>query len=219
MSIHYGKNEYNARRLWQERSELALSQPNGKLYAYDVLGTDSANADRNVAWLRAKVGEFNPQPQVLEIGSGFGKWANALSGLYQHFTGVEVINQRVEHAQALHRSNGNVCFYHKPDPTWNLGRKFGVIIIVTVLQHLVVPDAVKVLQCAERHLADNGLLFIIDDCIHDITLQEAEFKYETSANAAHMVPKPLSVLEEAVPQLDWFVEESGKFILRKRVRK
>lgn len=199
MSIHYGKNEYNARRLWQARSELALKE-RGALYEYDVIGTASENADQNVAWLRAKVEKFN-QPQVLEIGSGFGKWASALHGLYQCFEGVEVIAERVQHALDLHRTNGNVFFHHKPDPTWNLGRKFGVIIIVTVLQHLVVPDAVKVLQCAERHLADNGLLFIIDDCIHDITLEEAEFKYETSANAAHMVPKPLSVLEEAVPQL------------------
>jgi 2-polyprenyl-3-methyl-5-hydroxy-6-metoxy-1,4-benzoquinol methylase len=162
--------------------------------------------------LKSKLAELPTNPDVLEIGAGFGKWAEALKGLYASFTGVDVTLARIEHAKKI-RGGPNVSFHHIPTPDWNLGRKFPVVLSITVIQHLLMPQAIDVLKGIERHLAPGGTAILAEGRIYDITLAEAEARYRDSANAAHMIPKPLALLKEAVPELRWYQESGGKFLL------
>lgn len=212
MNIYTGKDGYNSAQLWAERSRSALDE-RGTLYAYDVRGTESPNAKENADWIKTELAKHSWPPAVLEIGSGFGKWAGELRGQYSEFVGAEIIPERVRHARELYAGEP-VSFYRIENPTWDIGIKFPVVLVITVIQHLLVPDAIDVLQGVARHLQPGGVALIIDDCIFP-GMEEAEANQRYgSACAAHMIPKPLSILQAAAPELTWEQKGNNKFVVR-----
>lgn len=212
MSIFAGKNGYDSFAEWTERSRVDLLKSIGK-YEYETALYDGP--DPVIEWLRGKLAALPTKPDILEIGSGFGGWSVKLDGLYKTFTGAEVMKERVEHARVI-RPSENVFFHQITSPDWNLERLFPVVLSITVIQHLNVPLAIDVLRAIERHLEPGGIAFMSEGRIYDCSVAEAEKMYVQPSNAAHMIPKPLSLLKEAVPSLTWEREGGIRHILRKR---
>lgn len=221
MSIFTGKNGYNSSQSWAERSDVERLKRSGK-YEYETGLNDGP--DPVTSWLRDKIIQLplrstypdgQCQPDILEVGSGFGGWSEKLAGLYHSFTGAEVMEERVNHARLI-RTRPNVSFHHITDPDFDLGRKFDVVISITVIQHLPMPLAINCLKAISRHLRPDGVAFMSEGRIYDCTVEQAEAIYADEKVAAHMIAKPIGVLQEAVPDLIWEREGGIRFILRKR---
>lgn len=210
MSIFKGKDGYDSNVSWAERSDVARLKRIGQ-YEYETGLSDGQ--DPVTGWLRGKLAPIQ-SPDILEVGSGFGGWSEKLAGLYNSFTGAEVMKERVEQARLL-RTRPGVKFYHVQHP-FDLDQTFDVVLSITVIQHLPVPQAIHCLQAISRHLKDDGVAFMSEGRIYDCTVAEAEKMYAQSTTAAHMIPKPLSLLQEAVPDLSWEREGGIRFILRKK---
>jgi 2-polyprenyl-3-methyl-5-hydroxy-6-metoxy-1,4-benzoquinol methylase len=211
MSIFTGKDGYNSAVSWAERSDVDRLRRTGK-YEYETALYDGP--DPAIAWVRGKLATLPPNPDILEVGSGFGGWAIKLAGLYATFTGAEVMPERVAHARAIRKGPG-ISFHQIDGPAWNLGRLFPVVMTITVIQHLPVPLAIDVLKAVDRHLAPGGTALLAEGRIYDCTIAEAEALYAQVDCAPHMIPKPLRLLQEAVPTLSWEREGGIRHILRK----
>lgn len=199
MSIFKGKNGYDSNAAWTERSRVDELRRIGQ-YEYETALTDGP--DPCITWLREELGKLPANPDILEVGSGFGGWSKKLEGLYNTFTGAEVMAERVAHARSI-RKGDNISFHHIASPDWNLSRTFPVIICITVIQHLPVPFAIDVLKAIERHLAPGGTALMSEGRIYECSIEEAEMMYSSPTTAEHMIPKPLSLLHAAVPSLEW----------------
>lgn len=209
MSIFTGKGGYDSTKMWEERSALAL-RTRGPLYHYDLGDEDKHPC---IEWFKQEL-DARPGADVLEIGCGFGHWAKALDGHFKTYTGVDPILSRINHAAALYAREG-VRFASIPG-AYNLRRHFDVILCVTVIQHLALDKSVQVLAAIARHLKLDGVALLAEGRLWDITLEEAERRYAEEGNAVHMIPKPISLLKEAVPELEWEILGHGLFKLRLR---
>lgn len=206
MSIHTGKDGYDSLTMWTERSAKALADKSGPLYAYDA----NTGYDETVPWLRGKLAAMN-KPRVLEIGSGFGRWAGVLRDLYGSFTGVDVVPSRVKHAQELYPDvKFRLIEQGKP---WDLGERFDVVMSITVIQHVTLPLAEDIVRHIAQHLRVGGVALLAEGRLWDIDEAEAEARYADGKTAAHMIPKPISALRAAAPELAWTIEGGGKFTL------
>jgi 2-polyprenyl-3-methyl-5-hydroxy-6-metoxy-1,4-benzoquinol methylase len=210
VSIYRGKNGYDSARLWNARSQQAL-QERGELYVYD---TRLDSNDQIFLWLQSEFAKLPSKPDMLEIGAGFGRWAEAFQDTYNSFTGVDIVEARVQHAKELHAHLQRATF-QLIGPAWDLGRTFDVVLSITVIQHLLMPEAVDILRSIERHLAPGGVAYLAEWRIPDVSLLEAEALYRKETTPSHMIPKPLGLLRDAVPSLQWTGSE-GRFILRRR---
>ncbi len=201
MSISCGKDNYDSKAFWTERTARALKE-RGELYSYDLGRGD----DPLLPWLDSKIKKTD---DILEVGCGFGKWARQLRGKYRTYWGVDVIPQRIEHAKQLTPDG----LFLLVEGDWDLHNKFDVIMSITVIQHLTLPEAIKILQAIERHLLPGGIALLAEGRIAEMSVEEAERCYKEYA--AHMIPKPLHILKEAAPSLEWTVESGIRFVLRK----
>jgi len=211
MSIFTGKDGYNSDRLWKERSARALTT-DAELYNYD---SQLLPDDQIYGWLRRQLVKFKALPTMLEIGSGFGRWAKALHAVCDSYVGVDVVPARVAHTAEKLKYLSDTEF-RLVSGEWDLARRFDVILSITVLQHLLMPEAAAELRAIERHLAPGGVALLAEWRIDDITLAEAERRYADPSCPSHMIPKPLGMLKSYAPTLDWFEDGAGYWILRRR---
>lgn len=84
----------------------------------------------------------DPNGDVLDVGSGEGKWGKLLKGKVKSITGVEIWAPNVE------KYNLNNYYDHlivEDIRTTQLNKKYDVIILGDVLEHMPKPDAEKLL--------------------------------------------------------------------------
>ena len=142
----------------------------------------------------SRLNEVVAGKRVLDIGCGFGKWAQTLDG-FRSYTGIDVVERRVKYARTLGVPHAE--FIHIKDGNWAgvpIGA-FDVALSVTVLQHLNLAQAKRVLVNAHTALRPNGTLMLREGRISDVTEGEAEAAY--LASTSHMIPKPISALKSA----------------------
>lgn len=84
---------------------------------------------------------------------------------------------------------------------------------VGVLQHLPINDATKVLQKIRDHLLLGGEALLYESLIGSFA-EEAEAMYLDTDK--HLIPKPITILKEKVPELIWKSEGDFKYILKRR---
>jgi 2-polyprenyl-3-methyl-5-hydroxy-6-metoxy-1,4-benzoquinol methylase len=207
MSIFTGKNGYSSGVEWHRRSLKALGG-DAALYDYD---TRLLPDDPILKWLKQQLA--GTSLRILEIGAGFGRWAVGLQGLYSSYTGVDVVLERVAHAAWLRGGLPNATFLYVENE-WNLGCRFDVVLSVTVLQHLLMPQAAMLLRSIERHLVPGGVALLAEWRIMDDTLAAAEAAYAAPTCPSHMIPKPLGMLMGFAPSLEWS-GSNGQWLLRK----
>jgi 2-polyprenyl-3-methyl-5-hydroxy-6-metoxy-1,4-benzoquinol methylase len=107
-----------------------------------------------------------PGTPVLDVGSGVGRWSRLLARRGADVTGVDLSATMVEEAQrrAEGEGLGSRCRFLRQDlAELDLGRRFELIVGVTVLQHILDPGRLR--AAVERlalHLSPRGRCVLIE---------------------------------------------------------
>lgn len=198
MSTHKGRNNYDAFRAFSKRTKKELRHESG-----DVFRLDTEPPEEEVRWV---VGHLHGARSVLELGSGLGVWSWPIMATgVQKYWGVDFIPERVRWASD-HRPTPRARFVVGDARAVRLDDKFDVVLLITVLQHLTVPDAIAVLKTAAHHLVPGGRLLMVESDILDADEAECERRYAEPGWAAHVIPKSVAVLQAAEPSLSWDVQ-------------
>jgi len=215
MSIFKGKENYDSDKEFVDRTKKRLNaKSRGKLgnarHGFMHDGGDFSempNTDLYVNWMKEQIGK-NDNLNILEVGCGFGRWAPALDGYYRSYTGVDITEDRIKYAKSEY-SRKDRTFVHV-GKNWHFGRQFDIVFCCYVLQHLLVPDTVDLLKCMRDSLKPNGKILAWEQKIGDFSLEDAEWAYLNDGGVT-IIPKPIWLMEENVPELKWkLLTEHGK---------
>jgi SAM-dependent methyltransferase len=112
-------------------------------------------------WLRVA-----PGTEVLDVGCGIGRWSRMLAGRGAEVTGVDLSPTMLGEARRRAAAEGVAprCTFLEGDVvTLDLRRSFPLVLGVTVLQHVVDPDAFEAaVSRLARHVAPGGRLVLLD---------------------------------------------------------
>lgn len=200
--------EYDPFDYWTERTDWGTKSP--KFLKRDKLveGLDQAT----VTWVRTQL-QARQNPSLLDIGCGFGRWAEVLEGYYSKFVGVDVVQARVEAAQT-DWGRPNRGFQVIPTVgDWTLEMTFDVILFITVIQHLPLDMTVAILKSATRHLAPGGVMLLVEWQLQDV--EETDIQ---DSGTSHMIAKSIRQISREVPDLVWS-GHAGRYILSRRQEK
>lgn len=101
---------------------------------------------------------------ALDVGCGVGRWSLELAGRGHEVTGIDLSPYMIERARTRAADSGAQCSFAVGDlVTLQLGRKFDLILCVTVLQHVLDPARARdaVARLAD-HLAPGGRLILLE---------------------------------------------------------
>jgi cyclopropane fatty-acyl-phospholipid synthase-like methyltransferase len=220
-SIWEPKDDYDTVSDFVERTQRCIT---GKDHA--TFSADAAPAmlhEPAVEWIKTQLNnikeELGRELNILEVGSGYGRWPVVLEGFFETYTGVDVTESRVKHA-TKHYSKENVSFNHIKPCDWSMDKKYDVVFSLMVLQHLKMQDALDTFVEIENHLKEDGVAVLHEGRIGRITEAEANDLYLSDDCPAHMIYKPISLFEGVAP-LEWHQEDENKkfpcqFILRRK---
>ena len=92
MSIYTGKNDYDSDQEFYDRTKRAVEDERTFI-------KDSGPLDPNSSVVINTRETFKTQGlggSILEVGCGYGRWSVALKGLYDHYTGVDIVVDRID---------------------------------------------------------------------------------------------------------------------------
>jgi SAM-dependent methyltransferase len=112
-------------------------------------------------WLRVR-----PGLRVLDVGCGVGRWSRLLAARGATVTGIDLSPTMIAEAQrrASARPLRGQCRFRVQDlAALQAGDKFGLILSVTVLQHILDAAALRTsLQRMVEHLDEDGVLILLE---------------------------------------------------------
>lgn len=204
MSIVTGKDGYSSVEEFRARTLEEFRHKGGVIWMRD---TEPPEHER--AFVRTQLAGAS---SVLELGCGLGPWARLAQEVGVQYAGVDPVRERIAYC----REHWQGAFVLGDATTIRLSVTFDVVLSVTVLQHLTLPDACDLLRTAAAHLVAGGKLVMIESRIMDATQQECERLYGSSTCPLHMLPKPKAVLEDAAP-FDWQCgDREDRYVLVRR---
>ena len=151
-----------------------------------------------VKWVQDQI---HPEDRVLEVGCGFGRWSELLN--CSEYVGVDIVPARIEMARRRYPQREFVLVNDlEKGGGWATDYVADVVLFVTVLQHIPMEIALRVLMSAKAHLAEGGSIIM------------AEWLFYRGDNiygerAPHMIPKDVDVMGDAIGMT--FVGEQGKW--------
>jgi SAM-dependent methyltransferase len=112
-------------------------------------------------WLKVSTGT-----RVLDVGCGVGRWSRLLAARGALVTGVDLSPTMIAQARRRAALDGVAerCRFEVGDlSTLAVGGKFDMVLGVTVLQHILDPDAVRAaLKAMSAHLAPGGRMVLLE---------------------------------------------------------
>lgn len=112
-------------------------------------------------WLKPPFGQ-----QVLDVGCGVGRWSLLLARHRARVTGVDLSEHMLARARERAAAAGLFlnCTFEQSDATMlELGRRFDLILVVTVIQHILDPErARQAIARLRDHLAPDGTLVMLE---------------------------------------------------------
>ena len=112
-------------------------------------------------WLRVDAGT-----PVLDVGCGVGRWSRLLAARGAHVTGVDISPTMAHEAARRARADGvweNCRFLVGDLAGFDTGRRYDLVIGVTVLQHILDHDALhRALANLRRHLEPGGRMVLLE---------------------------------------------------------
>lgn len=203
MSIRTGKRKYSSIQEFSDRTRRELAYPEGVVFK-----RDTEPPQDEVEWIRSRL---RYHLSVLELGSGFGIWANVAASVNCEYEGVEPVAERVLYAR---EHNPGVTFHQADATTVRLPRTFSAVLFVTVLQHMNLTDKVAALKTAVAHLEPGGRIIMMESLILDRTEAECEKLYKDPDCSPHMIPAPIAVLKEVLPGFTWDQQGHDRYVLK-----
>jgi len=110
--------------------------------------------------------QLGTDTRVLDVGCGVGRWSRLLAARGARVTGVDLSPTMISEARrrALAEGVAGRCRFLVQDSTaLDVGETFDLVLSVTVLQHILDPQALRAaLQRIVRHLAPGGRLVLLE---------------------------------------------------------
>jgi SAM-dependent methyltransferase len=112
-------------------------------------------------WLR-----IAPDARVLDVGCGVGRWSSLLAGRGAQVTGMDLSPTMIAEAKRRAAENGvaHRCRFLVQDLAHlDAGEKFDLVLGVTVLQHILDPDALRAaVERMSDHLSPGGRMVLLE---------------------------------------------------------
>jgi SAM-dependent methyltransferase len=139
---------------------------------------------------------------LLDLGCGYGRLAPLLSVFdCERYLGVDRVAGRIDLALARYASG--VCEFKCADALeFRSPERFDVVWTSNVMQHLLLPDKLRLVEAAKAARAPGGRILLREAGIVEGTLADAERLYRSPSQPRHMVPVPRSELERALTPLE-----------------
>lgn len=211
MSIWTGKDGYDPLAEFTDRTARELADPRSEVFRKDT----NPQVDEIEFVRRHLIG----RKSVLELGCGLGIWSEVARQVGCWYFGVDGVAERVRYAaqrfsgKAKTYPDLSVVFKTGDIRTIRLAQKFDTALFVTVLQHMTLQGALEALDTAARHLWPDSKVIMIESRLMDGTIEDAEAAYADPSCSPHMIPKPISVLQAQIPELDWNHLGGDRYIL------
>ncbi len=204
------RDNYLSAKDFRERTlRLGDGDPDTKLYPAD---------NETLVWMKQQAAAWSPmatpmdqRPHILEVGCGHGRWAKHLEHHYQTYLGLDPVQERIESARQRYATS-RAHFFHEAHPIRD-GHTYNrptIVFAVDVLQHLGLVEAQQLFARISLLLQPGGKFITWDGCLGPWSLAECEQRYR--ARPHHMIPKPISAFEEAVPTMRWELVDGCRLI-------
>ena len=112
-------------------------------------------------WLRVR-----PGTSVLDVGCGVGRWSRELASRGARVTGVDLSPTMIAQAKQRAAAQGVAerCRFLVQDlAVLDAGQKFDLVLGVTVLQHILDPQALRAaMQRMVAHLTEGGTVILLE---------------------------------------------------------
>jgi ubiquinone/menaquinone biosynthesis C-methylase UbiE len=152
--------EDRARRFAGERGGLAAVCAYGMPEFYNL----AIHMEQRLAldpWLKVGVGT-----RVLDVGCGVGRWSRLLAARGAQVTGVDLSPTMIAQARrrATREGVADRCRFQVQDvSSLDVGERFDLVLGVTVLQHILDPNALRsALAAMSAHLAPGGRMILLE---------------------------------------------------------
>lgn len=160
---HYLPHHY-----WEDRAQRFAAQGSGLAavcsYGMPEFYNRMIDWSQNLAlrpWLK-----IAPGTRVLDVGCGVGRWSTLLAGRGGIVTGMDLSPTMIAQAKRRAEAKGvaSRCRFLVQDlAQLDAGEKFDLIIGVTVLQHILDPEALRsAIQRMADHLAPGGRMVLLE---------------------------------------------------------
>lgn len=110
--------------------------------------------------------EIIPGTRVLDVGCGVGRWSSLLAARGAQVTGMDLSPTMIAEANRRAAENGvaNRCRFLVQDlAQLDAGEKFDLVLGVTVLQHILDPQALRAaVERMSEHLAPDGRMVLLE---------------------------------------------------------
>lgn len=91
---------------------------------------------------------------VLDIGIGYGFWANYIKDISNSIEGIDIASEAVNYSKSNYKLNANLISFEQ----YESEKIFDTIFMVDVLEHF--PEPIEMLEKAYSMLSKNGKLYI-----------------------------------------------------------
>jgi 2-polyprenyl-3-methyl-5-hydroxy-6-metoxy-1,4-benzoquinol methylase len=161
-------DDYLPNRYWEDRARRFAAQGSGLAavcsYGMPEFYNRMIHYCQNLAlrpWL-----DIEPGTRVLDVGCGVGRWSSLLAARGGLVTGMDLSPTMIEQAQRRAKARGvaNRCRFLVQDlAQLNAGETFDLIVGVTVLQHILEPQALRAaMHRMAGHLAPGGRMVLLE---------------------------------------------------------
>ena len=160
--------DYLPNRYWEDRAQRFAAQGSGLAavcsYGMPEFYNRMIHHCQHLAlrpWL-----DIEPGTRVLDVGCGVGRWSSLLAARGGLVTGMDLSPTMITQAQRRARAMGvaNRCRFLVQDlAQLDAGETFDLIVGVTVLQHILEPQALQAaVQRMADHLAPGGRMVLLE---------------------------------------------------------
>jgi 2-polyprenyl-3-methyl-5-hydroxy-6-metoxy-1,4-benzoquinol methylase len=161
-------DDYLPNRYWEDRARRFAAQGSGLAavcsYGMPEFYNRMIHYCQNLAlrpWL-----DIEPGTRVLDVGCGVGRWSSLLAARGGSVTGMDLSPTMIEQAQRRAKAKGvaDRCRFLVQDlAQLNAGETFDLIVGVTVLQHILEPQALRAaMHRMAGHLAPGGRMVLLE---------------------------------------------------------
>src|ERR1700736_1148238 len=159
---------YRPSLYWEDRAQRFAGERDGLAavcaYGMPEFYNRAIHLEQRLAlepWLKIDAGT-----RVLDVGCGVGRWSRLLAARGAHVTGVDLSPTMIAQARRRAAADGVAgrCRFQVQDlSTLDVGERFDLVLGVTVLQHILDPDALRAaLAAMTAHLAPGGRMILLE---------------------------------------------------------